>query len=203
MFGKLLQTSFIYTGQLYQFCTVLPKDPVRIIACCSIVTAGGNVNEEIKTYQTYSCYFQGPMWRQIRGLGLSYHYRFNIKNMQFFFAFQMVFLTNIFRIYSMFCDPEQGLLYFILFKASHLVKAYEKAKEIMVRTRFTDIHSLPHFVTLIFCSQDDYLSGNVPFEAVQLESAISSVIFEIIGQEECVGDASFEVRDFKEQLLIF
>ena len=34
---------------------------------------------------------------------------------------------------SMHCDPEQGLIYFILFKASHLVKAYEKAKEIMVR----------------------------------------------------------------------
>lgn len=33
---------------------------------------------------------------------------------------------------SMHCDPEQGLMYFILFKASHPVKAYEKAKEIMV-----------------------------------------------------------------------
>lgn len=32
----------------------------------------------------------------------------------------------------MFCDPEQGLIYFILFKATHIVKAYEKAKEIMV-----------------------------------------------------------------------
>ncbi|XP_028410939.1 uncharacterized protein C05D11.1-like [Dendronephthya gigantea] len=88
---------------------------------------------------------EGPMWRQIRGLGLSYHY-------------------------SMFCDPGQGLIYFILFKASHLAKAYEKADEIM----------------------SDYLSGKVPFEAVQLESAISSVIFEIIGQEESVGDAAFE-----------
>lgn len=33
---------------------------------------------------------------------------------------------------SMHCDVEQGLVYFILFKASHLVKAYEKAREIMV-----------------------------------------------------------------------
>lgn len=44
--------------------------------------------------------------------------------------------------------------------------------------------------------QDGYLSGNVPFEAVQLDSAISSVIFEIIGQEESVGDAAFEVKIF-------
>ncbi|XP_046864750.1 uncharacterized protein C3H1.02c-like [Xenia sp. Carnegie-2017] len=94
---------------------------------------------------------EGPMWRTIRELGLSYHY-------------------------SMHCDPEEGLMYFILkvqailFKASHPVKAYEKAKEIM----------------------DGYVTGAVSFEIVQLESAISSVMFEVICQES-VGNFAYEV----------
>ena len=49
------------------------------------------------------------MWRQIRGMGLSYHY-------------------------SMRCAPDSGRLSFLLFKSAQLVKAYEVAMEIMVRT---------------------------------------------------------------------
>ncbi len=47
------------------------------------------------------------MWRQIRGMGLSYHYNIS-------------------------ANPESGKLTFVLFKSSHLVKAYEVAKEILV-----------------------------------------------------------------------
>ena len=47
------------------------------------------------------------MWRQVRGMGLSYNYR-------------------------MACYPDVGHLYFELFKSSQLLQAYKVAKEIMV-----------------------------------------------------------------------
>lgn len=50
---------------------------------------------------------QGPLWRQVRGMGLSYNYR-------------------------MACYPEQGHLYFQLFKSSQLVQAYKVSKGIVV-----------------------------------------------------------------------
>ncbi len=51
------------------------------------------------------------MWRQIRGMGLSYHY-------------------------SMSASPESGKLTFVLYKSSQLVRAYEVAMEIMVRPTY-------------------------------------------------------------------
>ena len=47
------------------------------------------------------------MWRQIRGMGLSYHY-------------------------SMSCSPSEGLLYLVLYKSSQLVQAYDVARKILV-----------------------------------------------------------------------
>lgn len=49
---------------------------------------------------------EGPMWRQIRGMGLSYGYRLE-------------------------CKPEDGLLYFRLLRSSHVMQAYEAAKKIV------------------------------------------------------------------------
>ena len=49
------------------------------------------------------------MWRQIRGMGLSYHY-------------------------SMRCLIEAGYISFNLFRAAQVVQAFEEAKKIMVRT---------------------------------------------------------------------
>jgi len=86
---------------------------------------------------------EGPIWRQVRGLGLSYGYAM--------------------RVY-----PENGLLYLLLIKSTHLVKAYKKTQEIV----------------------DGYLSGAVAFGADELESAISSVIFEIIEREKSVSSAA-------------
>ena len=40
------------------------------------------------------------------------------------------------------------------------------------------------------------------FDAVQLESAISSVIFEVIEREKSVADASFQVSFFLETILM-
>ena len=57
--------------------------------------------------RTYLLLLQGPMWRQIRGMGLSYHY-------------------------SMRCKIEEGLLYFILFRSAQVAQAFEVAKKILV-----------------------------------------------------------------------
>ncbi|KAL9988958.1 hypothetical protein ACROYT_G003456 [Oculina patagonica] len=86
---------------------------------------------------------EGPIWRQVRGLGLSYGYGMRVM-------------------------PENGLLYLYLIKSTHLVKAYKKTQEIV----------------------DGYLSGAMSFDAGELESAISSVIFEIIEREKSVSKAA-------------
>ena len=41
-------------------------------------------------------------------------------------------------------------------------------------------------------SQDGYLTGKTPFDEVQLETAISSVLYEIIEREETVSATSEE-----------
>lgn len=48
------------------------------------------------------------MWRQIRGMGLSYHYHMR-------------------------CQIEAGYIRFILYRAAQVVQAFEEAKKIMVR----------------------------------------------------------------------
>ena len=52
------------------------------------------------------------MWRQIRGMGLSYHY-------------------------SMVCSPSQGLLYLVLYKSTQLLQAYNVARKIVVSGAYT------------------------------------------------------------------
>ena len=41
-------------------------------------------------------------------------------------------------------------------------------------------------------SQDEFVGGTKPFEQVQLESAISGVVYEIIQSEKTVADAEQE-----------
>uniref|UniRef100_S4REB2 Uncharacterized protein n=1 Tax=Petromyzon marinus TaxID=7757 RepID=S4REB2_PETMA len=60
----------------------------------------------IMVFIEYLTALEGPMWRQLRGLGLAYHY-------------------------SMLAVPSQGLLFFSLYKSSHPVSAYKHAKEIL------------------------------------------------------------------------
>ena len=119
------------------------------------------------------------MWRQIRGMGLSYNYR-------------------------MYCSPESGQMYFQLFKSSQLVQAYQVAREIMVHLSLSLSLSflfLSLSLSLSLCMiffirfyfilpQTGYLSGSTPFDDVQLESAISGVIYEIIEREKTVSDAA-------------
>ena len=56
----------------------------------------------------YLTQLEGPLWRQVRGLGLSYNY-----------AIQLC--------------PSEGLLYFMLRKSTRLVEAYNKVQEIVDR----------------------------------------------------------------------
>ncbi|XP_077994627.1 uncharacterized protein C05D11.1-like [Glandiceps talaboti] len=99
----------------------------------------------IMVFMEYLCALEGPMWRQIRGLGLAYHY-------------------------SMYCRPSEGLLYFLLYKCTHVVNAYKQGKEIV----------------------EGFLNGETKFDEVQLESSISSVLFEVIERETTVSDTSME-----------
>jgi hypothetical protein len=55
----------------------------------------------------FSSCVQGPMWRQIRGMGLAYSY-------------------------NLFLDVEAGLLYFTLAKSTNLPKAYQVAYDLCV-----------------------------------------------------------------------
>lgn len=70
--------------------------------------------------------------------------------------------------FSMYLDIEAGLLYFMLAKSTNIVSAYKEATDIVM----------------------NYVSGKTPFSDVELESARSSLIFEIIEEEKTVSDVA-------------
>jgi len=84
----------------------------------------------------YLTQLEGPMWRQIRGLGLAYGF-------------------------SMLVNPDEGLLYLRLYECSHVVSAYREARKIL----------------------ENHLSGNEPWKESLLDSARSSLAYEIIERE--------------------
>uniref|UniRef100_U5EMA1 Putative zn2+-dependent endopeptidase insulinase superfamily n=1 Tax=Corethrella appendiculata TaxID=1370023 RepID=U5EMA1_9DIPT len=89
----------------------------------------------------YLTQVEGPMWRQIRGQGLSYSY-------------------------SMMPRPNEGILYFSLYRSTNIIAAYKEAKLIT----------------------EAQLTPNAKWDENLLESAKSSLIFEIIAREKTVGD---------------
>lgn len=91
----------------------------------------------------YLTQLEGPLWRQLRGLGLSYHYSIQLSH-------------------------SEGLMYFLLYKSSHVVAAYNKSVEIVNR----------------------YLTGEEDFEDNLFESAKSSLIFEFIKREKSAAGKS-------------
>lgn len=93
----------------------------------------------------YLTQLEGPLWRQLRGLGLSYHYSISL-------------------------SPSDGLMYFLLYKSSQIVAAYNKTFEIV----------------------DRYLNGEECFEDNLLESAKSSLIFEFIKREKSASGKSMQ-----------
>lgn len=52
-------------------------------------------------------YLQGPLWRNIRGFGLAYHY-------------------------NIILHPNEGVLYLTLFRSTDIVQAFRKTKDIVV-----------------------------------------------------------------------
>jgi Zn-dependent M16 (insulinase) family peptidase len=72
--------------------------------------------------------------------------------------------------YSLRCSPETGNLSFCLYKSTQLVQAYSVAKEIVT----------------------NYVTGANRFDEVQLESAKSCVIYEIVEKEDTPSSAAFQ-----------
>ncbi|XP_053673268.1 uncharacterized protein C05D11.1-like [Anopheles nili] len=94
----------------------------------------------------YLTQLEGPLWRQIRGQGFAYGY-------------------------SIVPRPNEGLMYFTLYRSSNVVAAYKEAVSIV----------------------EKQLGEGAEWDATLLESARSSLIFEIIAREnsiEKVVDAS-------------
>ncbi|XP_039445648.1 uncharacterized protein C05D11.1-like [Culex pipiens pallens] len=89
----------------------------------------------------YLTQLEGPLWRQIRGQGFSYGYNIVPR-------------------------PNEGLLYFTLYRATNVVAAYKEAKSIT----------------------EKQLQPNAEWDSTLLESARSSLIFEIIAREKSIGN---------------
>ncbi|XP_060071887.1 uncharacterized protein C05D11.1-like isoform X2 [Ylistrum balloti] len=97
----------------------------------------------VMVFIQYMTQCEGPLWRQIRGLGLSYHYGISI-------------------------DAEKGLLKFLLARSTNITEAYKEGRNIVM----------------------GYVNGETPFSTVELESARSSLIFEIIEEEKTLSSVS-------------
>ncbi|KAJ8023724.1 hypothetical protein HOLleu_36243 [Holothuria leucospilota] len=141
--SQLLRSNPQHLGQIIGVGSVESSFFVQTVEC---VDSFSHVDlPAIMVYMECLCALEGPMWKQIRGMGLAYHYRMHVK-------------------------PEEGLLYLQLFKCTHVVSAYKETKAIV----------------------EGYLSGSTPFDQVQVETAKSSVLYEIIEREETVSSASVE-----------
>ncbi|XP_076319317.1 uncharacterized protein C05D11.1-like [Tachypleus tridentatus] len=93
----------------------------------------------------YFTQLEGPLWRQVRGQGLTYSY-----------SISLVF--------------QESLLYFTLFKSTHIVSAYREAKNIV----------------------EQHLSGKVQWEQSLVDSSCSSLIFELVEKQQSVESASLQ-----------
>jgi len=91
----------------------------------------------------YLTQLEGPMWRQIRGLGLAYGYTISV-------------------------DPSKGLIYLSLYRSTHTTNAYKQA------------------VTIL----KNHLDGTDEWDVSLIESARSSLIFELIQNQETVKSIS-------------
>lgn len=95
----------------------------------------------ILLFLQYLTQLEGPLWRQIRGQGFAYGY-------------------NILP------RPNEGLLYFTLYRATNVYSAFKETMSIV----------------------QAQLTNDVVWDPILLESAKSSLMFEIIEREKNIGD---------------
>ncbi|EEB10863.1 conserved hypothetical protein [Pediculus humanus corporis] len=93
----------------------------------------------------YLTQVEGPLWRQIRGQGLSYSYNISFK-------------------------PNEGLLYLTFYRSTHIFATYNETKKIL----------------------ESYFDESCKLEGTLIDSAKSSLIFEIIEAEKNIGDVVLE-----------
>jgi Zn-dependent M16 (insulinase) family peptidase len=91
----------------------------------------------------YLTTMEGPFWKQLRGMGLAYSYSIRLR-------------------------PEQGLLYFVLYKSVSIPKAYQQSQNIIAK----------------------FIKREVEFEETGIDAAKSSSIFSIISREETAPAAA-------------
>ncbi|KAF4518639.1 hypothetical protein B566_EDAN005966 [Ephemera danica] len=89
----------------------------------------------------YLTQLEGPMWKQVRGQGLAYSY-------------------------NMFPEPNEGMLYFTLYRATNVVAAFNESKSVV----------------------ECQLKKDAVWETSLLESARSSLVYEVVEREKSVGD---------------
>lgn len=96
----------------------------------------------LHVYLKYLTQLEGPMWKKIRGLGLSYGYGMRL---------------NI----------DEGQLYFSLTKSTDIFKAYKASQEIV----------------------ESYLKGDEKWDSALIESAKTSLIYDLVQEEDTLEDA--------------
>ncbi|XP_059480505.1 uncharacterized protein C05D11.1-like [Neocloeon triangulifer] len=93
-------------------------------------------------FTQYLTQLEGPLWKQVRGQGLAYGY-------------------------NMFPQPNEGRLYFTIFKATNTLAAFVESKAIV----------------------EAQLKPDAVWDETLFDSARSSLVFEIVEREKSVGDA--------------
>lgn len=93
----------------------------------------------------YLTQMEGPMWKQIRGVGLSYHYNISL-------------------------HIHEGMLFFLLFKASHVAAAYKESQAIVSR----------------------HVNGSEEWKESLLESCRASLVYELIERERSIPRVAIE-----------
>jgi hypothetical protein len=87
--------------------------------------------------------------------------------------------------YNLFAQPNEGLLYFTLFKSTNCVAAFNESRSVIVSFLFTkgveDFN--PSF------PQEGQLKSDAVWDETLFDSAKSSLVFEIVEREKSVGSA--------------
>ena len=62
---------------------------------------------------TYFSMMEGPLWKQIRGLGLAYGFQFNYSPLQGFLTFVANEATDVIQVYWLSCNVPYDFVHFV------------------------------------------------------------------------------------------